>query len=318
VEEIACACDAAGIYSISEATFAGGLAARRLRLPAIVHVIGMSIQSPRLGAHAYVRMLRRLTSRFVACSSAVAEMLALHGVGDELISVVHNGIDVAAIDRHASGPPPLAHPGPVVGMVAAYDPRKGHELFVDAAERVARERPDALFCIVGGVLEGQPESIEFERHIAGRVRELRLGDGLIRTGHVSPPDVYRWIKAMTVVVVPSRTEAFAHLLLEAMACRRAVVATEIEGNLDALVQGHSGLYVERSPAAVAAAVGSLLADPERARALGEAACERVRLFFDLDVTLPGLAAVVDQTFGSAYDGRARPRKAAVVPGPERT
>src|SRR6202035_2456383 len=68
------------VYSRSEAIFAGGLAAERLGVPSIVHVVGMSIQSPRVGAHVYVRFLARMTTRFVACSSAVAEMLISHGV----------------------------------------------------------------------------------------------------------------------------------------------------------------------------------------------------------------------------------------------
>src|SRR5581483_10661536 len=153
------------IYSISEATFCGGLAARRLGIPSLVHVIGMSIQSPRWAARTYIPLLGRLTDEFVACSSAVADMLAEHGVPDSRISVVHNGIPTGEVEASASLASPLDGPGCRVGMIAAYDVRKGHELFVRAAALVSRARPDARFYLIGGRLEGQHESAAFEARI---------------------------------------------------------------------------------------------------------------------------------------------------------
>jgi glycosyltransferase involved in cell wall biosynthesis len=100
------------------------------------------------------------------------------------------------------------------------------------------------------------------------------------------------MRAMDVIVVPSRTEAFAHALLEAMACARPIVATGIEGNLDAFVHEHSGLYADRTPDAVAAHVVRYLRDPAFAAEVGRQARERVSLLFDLSATLPANAAVV--------------------------
>jgi glycosyltransferase involved in cell wall biosynthesis len=77
-----------------------------------------------------------------------------------------------------------------------------------------------------------------------------------------------------------------------MVCRRAVVATRIEGNLDAFADGYSGRYTDSTPEAVASTVCDLLADPEQARILGERAAERVRRYFDLDVTIPANAHAV--------------------------
>jgi len=291
IEAIARAGGARAVYSISEAIFAGALAARRRQIPSIVHVIGMSIQSPRVGAHVYVRLLDRLTDRFVACSAAVAEMLVDHGVSDEKVTVVHNGIPVAEIEATASSPPLDLPPGPRVGMVAAYDPRKGHELFVEAAALVATRLPNARFYLIGGTLEGQPESLAFERRVEWLIRDRGLDGRFERPGFVPQPEVFSWLRAMDVVVVPSKTEAFAHALPEAMLCGAAVVATAIEGNLDAFAHGHSGLYADPTPASIADGILALLDDPERARAIGDAARRRARLF-DLKVTLPALAATV--------------------------
>lgn len=303
IESVAREVDARAIYSISEAVFAGSVAARRLKIPGIVHVIGMSIRSPRLGGLAYVRMLNQVTKHFIACSSAVAEMLADYGVDDDKISVVHNGVPLARIESSNDLPDPLeGQPHPRIGMIAAYDARKGHDLFVDAAGIVNAELPGATFYLVGGVLEDQPESAAFEQRVIAQIERLGLESCVRRVGYVAPPELYSWIRSMDIVVVPSRTEAFAHVLVEAMKCGRPVVATGIEGNLDAFVDGHSGLYARRDPASIAAKVRELLVDPERAKAMGRAAEKRAQLF-DLESMLPALADAVRRVDEAALASR---------------
>lgn len=303
IEDVAREIEARAVYSISEAVFAGSVAARRLAIPGIVHVIGMSIRSPRLGGLAYVRMLNQITRHFIACSSAVAEMLADYGVTDQKISVVHNGVPLARIESTRDLPDPLsAEPRPRIGMVAAYDARKGHDLFVSAAAQVARARPDATFYLIGGVLDDQPESAAFERRVIDQIGQLNLADRVRRVGFIAPPELYTWIRSMDVMVVPSRTEAFAHVLVEAMKCRRPLVATGIEGNLDAFVDGHSGMYAERDPASIAMKVIALLDNPERAAAMG-AAAERRSHLFDLATMLPALADAVGRVDEAAQRER---------------
>jgi glycosyltransferase involved in cell wall biosynthesis len=292
IEEVVRESDARAVYSISEAVFAGSLAARRSDVPGIVHVIGMSIRSPRIGGLAYVRMLDHLTAHFIACSSAVAEMLSDYGVHDDKINVVHNGVPLSQIKATEHRPDPLAgQPRPRIGMVAAYDPRKGHDLFVDAAALVAAENPAATFYIIGGALEGQPESAAFEGRVIAQIERVGLGHRIKRLGYLAPPDLFAWIAAMDVMVVPSRTEAFAHVLVEAMACKRPVVATGVEGNLDAFAHGHSGLYASPDARSIATGISTMLADPVRATAMGEAAARRAELF-DLKVTLPALGDAI--------------------------
>jgi glycosyltransferase involved in cell wall biosynthesis len=292
ITEIGRRLDASAVYSISEATLCGSLSARSLGVPGFVHAIGMSIQSPRITASVYISALDRITDHLIACSSAVAEMFARFNVSDSKISVVHNGISVAGVDQRAAAPLTLNERTPRIGMVAAYDPRKGHDLFVAAAARIAEEEPDATFYLIGGTLAGHAESRRYEQHIADLIERLGLSTRFVHTGYVTAPDVYEWMRAMDVIVVPSRTEAFAHALLEAMACARPIVATGIEGNLDAFVHEHSGLYADRTPDAVAAHVVRYLRDPAFAAEVGRQARERVSLLFDLSATLPANAAVV--------------------------
>jgi glycosyltransferase involved in cell wall biosynthesis len=85
-----------------------------------------------------------------------------------------------------------------------------------------------------------------------------------------------------------------------MACRRPVVATGIEGNLDAFVDGHSGLYTEPDAAHMASQVFALLDDPARATAMGIAASRRAELF-DLAVTLPALGDAVQRVVDARWE-----------------
>jgi glycosyltransferase involved in cell wall biosynthesis len=292
IQEVVKENNACAVYSISEAIFCAGLAARRTRTPSITHAIGMSIQSPKWGARVYIRMLRSLTDLFIACSSAVAAMFAWHGVGDDQCTVVHNGIDTHEVESTADQPSPVEYDGPRIGMVAAFDPRKGHELFVGAAAAVVQRFPTARFYIIGGSLNSHQESSNFERRVRALIDQAGLSDRFELTGFVGSPEVYSWIRAMDVIVVPSRTEAFAHALLEAMACGRPIVATRIEGNLDAFADGQSGRFADSSAAGLAESVSWFLEDPARAAEVGRNAAERARRYFSIDVTIAANAHAV--------------------------
>jgi glycosyltransferase involved in cell wall biosynthesis len=284
--------DAAAVYTLSEAVLAGGIAARRVGLPSATHVIGLSIRTPRLLARTYIPLLNRFSNRFVACSTAVATMLTDNGVDRDAIDLVHNSISVDAVESSAQRPSPLAPNGPRVGMFAAYDPRKGHDLFVAAAALVAESHPKARFYLIGGVLDTRPESAAFELAVRRSIKADGLTGRVEQVGFVASTELYAWIRALDVVVAPSRTEGFAHALLEAMACRRPIVATAIEGNLDAIVNGESGLLVDVTPGAIAAGVSSLLEDPPRAATLGDAAYLRVAARFDDRISIPLLAETI--------------------------
>src|SRR5206468_8453562 len=102
--------------------------------------------------------------------------------------------------------------------------------------------------------------------------ELRgLTNHFVHVGHVPADEVYPWIRALDVFILPSRTEAFGYVQFEAMACYRPVIATRIEGNLDAFIDGDSGLYVDQSPDDVARAASRLIDDAGFAARMGRAA-----------------------------------------------
>jgi glycosyltransferase involved in cell wall biosynthesis len=178
-----------------------------------------------------------------------------------------------AADLDALAGMPAAPPGTArVGLVATYARWKGHLVFLEAAARLARERPGlaARFYVVGG-----PVYQTGAQFSAAELREQAAALGLAGSvGFVGfqerPAAVYR---ALDVVVHAStRPEPFGLVIAEAMACGRAVVAARAGGAAELFAPGEEALGVPPGdPAALAAAVAALAGDPDLGRRLGVAA-----------------------------------------------
>jgi glycosyltransferase involved in cell wall biosynthesis len=105
-----------------------------------------------------------------------------------------------------------------------------------------------------------------------------LGDRIHLPGHVD--DAYRYMRAFDLFVLPSDYEGLSFALIEAMAVGLPIVATDVEGSGEAIVDGSNGLLVQRGSAgALAEAIARIAGDSERAGALGQAAQESFRANF---------------------------------------
>jgi glycosyltransferase involved in cell wall biosynthesis len=150
----------------------------------------------------------------------------------------------------------------LVGIVARLVPVKAHEVFFEAAERIARAVPRARFLVIG---DGERRA-ELER-LAGR---LGLSE---RTRFLGWRRDMRVVYAdLDVVALSSLNEGSPVAIIEAMAAGRPVVASDVGGVSEVVEHGCSGLLVpRRDAAALAAAVIDLLRDPAGAARLGAAA-----------------------------------------------
>ncbi len=215
------------------------------------------------------------TDVFVAVSDAIARGLVIAGVPADRVTVVHNGVDADALDRAAAAEAPAGLPGtrPLVGCVARLERVKGVDLFVRVAGVLSRDRPDVSFAVVGdGSQRAELETASRDEGLAGRLAFL----GVVAS---AAPALARF----DVCVVPSRSEGLPMVVLEAMALARPVVATAVGGIPEAVDDGATGILVRpEDPEALAAAIGSLLDDRERASAMGRAGRERVGARFSAD------------------------------------
>jgi teichuronic acid biosynthesis glycosyltransferase TuaC len=128
---------------------------------------------------------------------------------------------------------------------------KGMRELVDAfAALHARDAGLSLVLVGDGVMRSELEALVAARGLSGAVRV---------TGGVDPPDVARWIAAADAVVLPSWSEGYPNVLVEAIACGRPVVATDV-GGAGEIVTGANGVLVPpRDPVALAAGITAVLA-----------------------------------------------------------
>ena len=160
-------------------------------------------------------------------------------------------------------------------FVGRIQPLKG----VDVAVRTlaALDRPDASLVIVGGA-SGQDGDAEVEKVVA-LVDEL----GLTERVHFVPPQPHHllssYYRGADVVLVPSRSESFGLVALEAAACGTPVVAAGVGGLLTLVDHGHTGFLVRgRDPEVFASFTDEILGNDRLAAEMGRAAAERSRRY----------------------------------------
>jgi glycosyltransferase involved in cell wall biosynthesis len=188
------------------------------------------------------------------------------------------GIDVEAIRRTVDGI--KAERGLFV-MVSRMLWSKGVGDFVEAARLLKRDRPEVHCVLIGGTREdyasANPDFVPKEW------LQARTAEGVVTwVGMQGPGDVERWMARASAVVLPSfYAEGMPRTLMEAAAAGRAIVTTDTPGCREAVIDSVSGLLCPpRAPEALAAALRSLLEDPERATAMGDAGLEIARERFD--------------------------------------
>ena len=219
-------------------------------------------------------------ARFVAVSEAVKDGLTRGGVGASRITVIPNGVDLAALRSTATGAlsVTLHEAGRRVGFVGRLERVKGCEAFVRAAALLAADHPDVRFVIAGtGSRARALRALAAELGMAGRVEFV---------GYVE--SVGPLLAALDVLVVPSLSEASGLAAMEALALGVPVVASRVGGLPEVVADGGTGLLVPPGDvAAIAGAVTRLLDDPAMARSLAAAGARRVEERFALDQMVEG-------------------------------
>jgi glycosyltransferase involved in cell wall biosynthesis len=198
--------------------------------------------------------------------------------------VVHPGIDPAPFEsadrRGARAELGQDGDGPLVGMLARFDAWKGHQVFLDAAARVARHRGEVRFVMVGGAMNASqlPHVGRCRDAALERRRRLGLEARVSVIGHRE--DVPRVLAALDVLVCPSDHEPFGMVVLEALAAGTPVVASDSGGPSEILEDGRSGLlFPTGDPEALAGTLLRLLDEPGLQQALAGAGRRRVREAF---------------------------------------
>lgn len=178
------------------------------------------------------------------------DMIAL-GMPPERIKVHHTGVDQEAFhpaDRGAAKAA-LGISGPLILTVGYLIARKGQTLVIDAM----LELPDATLLIVG---QGPDKGILEEQ-----IRARGLQDRVRLIGPKAHEELPPLFAAADVMALPSASEGLANVWVEATACGTPIVIADIGGAREVVDRPAAGRIVDRTPAAIAAAIRELLANP---------------------------------------------------------
>ena len=207
------------------------------------------------------------------CEDEVRELEAM-GADPETVSVVPCGVDLDLF--RCDGPAEPRRDGLArIVMVGRLVPRKGVAEAIGALPAL----PGVELVVAGGPkpehLHADPEAMRLQ----ALARDLGVADRLVLRGQMPRADIPALLRSADVVACIPWYEPFGIVPLEAMACGVPVVATAVGGMLDSVVDGVTGLHVPPGcPDAIAATVGTLLADPARRAAMGRAGAERARRY----------------------------------------
>jgi glycosyltransferase involved in cell wall biosynthesis len=270
-------------------------------------VIGRLARVPTIVAHEHTwsfegRPLRRLVDRevigrgstvFIAVSrDDQRKMAEIEGVNPKKILHVPNGIAPPPPPTGADVRSDLGIPAeaPLVGTVSVLRPQKALDVFIRAAAQLLRENPDLRVLLAGdGPLRGELTEL---------VHSLGVQDRLLLPGYRS--DASDVIAALDVAVSSSAFEGSPLAVMEYMESARPIVATRVGGVPDLIEDGVHGLLVDPGDVpALTEAIRRMLADPEAARRMGEAARERRRHEFTVDLMVRRFEALYERLVGGA-------------------
>jgi len=199
----------------------------------------------------------------LAVSQSLKAEMAARGITPDKIKVHHTGVETnlfRPINR-AAAKAELGVSGPLLATVGALIERKGQRFALDALARL----PGATLLLIGDGPDRPKLRQQAERlGLADRVRFL---------GSLPPPEVARLVAAADVMLLPTRAEGIANAWVEALACGTPIVTCDAGGAREVIDRPAAGRIAARDGAALAAAVGELLAAPPISEAV-RAAAER--------------------------------------------
>jgi len=218
------------------------------------------------------RVAHSLAHHVVANSHAVRSVLIAQGIAAEKVTVIYNGLDFR---RLASGmlsrSEALAalglksdetRPSRFISIVANMRHEvKNYPMFLRAARRVTEAVPEAVFLLAG---EG-----ELKDSLQQLANELGIEDSTCFLGRCE--NIGALLEVSEVCVLSSKAEGFSNSILEYMAAARPVVATNVGGAPELIAESETGyLVASGDDETMAARLVSLLHDPQKAKAMGEA------------------------------------------------
>ncbi|MGH2542829.1 MAG: glycosyltransferase family 4 protein, partial [Ardenticatenaceae bacterium] len=274
------------------AAVVGRIAAKMAGVPAVIYTAhGFYFHDrmrPRVRSAILLleKLLGRMTDVLMTQSGEDARTAVEEGIcRSDKVKWIGNGVDVRSFQRPSSGSrwAKLSENDRVVGFVGRMVGEKGIVELIDAMDIVTKSIPNARLMLVGDTLDDDRDRT-LKDIIKEKIERYDLASKVVFTGFVS--DVPGVMASMDVFVLPSHREGMPRTVIEAMASGKPVVATNIRGCREEVVEGVTGHLVPVNDAqALAQAIINILSNPEMGRQMGKAGRQRAIEVFDENLVL---------------------------------
>ncbi|MBZ4218824.1 MAG: glycosyltransferase [Chlorobium sp.] len=210
--------------------------------------------------------LSKLVNGIITNSNTIKKAYADYGwFSDNFVKVLYNGItipdDVPSFDFSSRFPDKI-----IIYSAGRISEQKGFTYLIEAAAILKETRGDLLFAISG---EGR-----LEADLKKQVAEAGMEDSFIFMGFTD--NIYPYIKGCDLFVLASLFEGMPNVVMEAMAMKKPVIATDVNGARELMVEGETGIIIPpKNPTALATAIGSIIDNPGKLEQFGRAGYERV-------------------------------------------
>jgi len=211
------------------------------------------------------RVLLRKFDRIVAISEEVKQEILNAGIPDKKIATIDNGINVGRFEKQFDQKKirkqfDIPMTSTVIGTVGRLSFEKGHNILLEAAEKIIKKYPATFFIIAG---DGKLKD-ELKR----KAKQLKIEKHLILPGLIN--DIPGLLSILDIFVLPSLTEGLPMALLEAMAAKKPVVAARVGSIPKLIVPDETGLLVEPGDvSSLAKSIIELLTGKNKAARLAE-------------------------------------------------
>lgn len=284
----------------SKAGILGRAAAWKEKVPAVIHTIhGLPFNKRQ---HTVIHKIYVFAERWAAnrCHRIVAVTRAMRdsfqeesiGHPDQFVHI-YNGLDLKQLTPEGHERTSvrrklhISMDSPVVGMVARFDPLKGHKDLLEIVPGLIEMFPDLKLILVG---DGWYRA-EAER----QVEDYGLSGTVVFTGLVGPQRVRVFLAAVDVLVLPSYQEGLGLVLIEGLLAGCGIVAYDVGGIGEVCIDNVTGLLVAPGDrVGLLSAVTCLLNDPDKRKVLTENGLEHANRNFSLEGMLESLEALYCQ------------------------
>ncbi|HOX54459.1 MAG: glycosyltransferase [Candidatus Omnitrophica bacterium] len=260
--------------------FYTGLAAKIAGVPVIWHARDLK-------ANRWIdRILSNLARHIIAISKIVAGRFPWYENNPDRLSIIYNGIDTGKLsprprDSRVLHEFHIEEDEAVVGTIGHLEPRKGQDIFLQAASNVLLKFPNSKFVLVG---KDMKNGEKYKSDLEYLITWLKIEDKVVFAG--VRKDIAEVISIMDLFICPFKDEAFGRVVIEAMAMAKPVIGYR-SGALPELIEdGKSGILVDPDRAdCLADAIIELLGDRDKAMKFGEAGRKIVQDKFDVKTTV---------------------------------